>query len=121
MPAIDANGSNELIRFLYEVKKRPPLFLENKSLKELSKIIMGFTFGYNSAFHYDILEYHNMVKDGTNYSRFINYFTHKYNTSGPDYVELIKHCQSEEKAFDLFFEELEAFLIENRVEIPVIM
>ena len=37
-----------------------------------------------------------------------------------DGAELTTYCGSEEKAFDLYFEELEIFLKENNIEIPEI-
>ena len=49
--------------------------------------------------------------------RFQEYFHKKYNTSSIYHTEVLDLCGSEEKAFDLFFEELEWYLLEHGMEI----
>ncbi len=99
-----------------EIKKRPQLFLNEKSLRKLGWVEMGFMFGYNNAFDQSIIEFANETKNSiwTNFSKSL---CKKYGICTPDYSELIAHCGSEEKAFDLFFEELELFLKQNNISI----
>ena len=118
MFAIDKQGCNRLIRFAYEVKKRPPLFLQEKSLKQLSRLLQGFIYGYNSACDYDLDGFYEATKNRNTWVDFQDYFCKKYNTRSICYLEVIALCGSDERAFDLFFEELEIFLKENNVEIP---
>ncbi len=120
MALLNENGSKELIKFLYEIKKRPGLFLNIKSLSNLRWVIMGFTTGYFCAFKHDLTSYCQSTKNNSIWTKFSNHLNEKYNMQNSSYKELIEYSQSEEKAFDLFFEELEAFLIENGVEIPLI-
>lgn len=118
MLAIDENGCKRLIRFMFEIKKRPLLFLKVKSLKQIAWIQQGFIFGYNNACDYDLVEFHNKTKARNLWADFQFYFSEKYHTSSIEHLEVVELCGSEEKAFDLFFEELETFLTERNVEIP---
>lgn len=120
MLAIDENGCKKLIRFLFEIKKRPLLFLKEKSLKQIAWLQQGFIFGYNNACDYGLIEFHNRTKEGNLWADFQFYFSDKYKTSSVEHLEVIALCGSDEKAFDLFFEELELFLKEQNVEIPEI-
>lgn len=47
MLAIDENGCKNLIHFMFEIKKRPLLFLKEKSLKQIAWLQQGFILGYN--------------------------------------------------------------------------
>ncbi len=120
MLAIDETGCKKLIRFMFEIKKRPLLFLKEKSLKQLAWIQQGFIFGYNNACDYGLTEFHNRTKAGNLWADFQFYFSDKYKTSSVEHPEAVMLCGSEEAAFDLFFEELELFLKERSEEIPEI-
>lgn len=115
---LDSEGSMKLIKFLIEIKKRPLLFLGKKSMQRLSYIQMGFIFGYNNARDYDLNTFFEKTKDGNVWTNFQRYLSEKYKISSLDDSELITFCGSDERAFDLFFDELEIFLKENGIEIP---
>ncbi|MBP3609162.1 MAG: hypothetical protein J6J42_02365 [Lachnospiraceae bacterium] len=118
MFAIDKQGCDKLIRFAFGVKKRPLLFLQEKSLTQLTLLLQGFIYGYNNKCAYGLKGFHEATKSGNIWLEFQEYFHKKYNTSSLYHVEVIELCGSEEKAFDLFFEELEWYLTEHGVEIP---
>jgi len=118
MFAIDKQGCSKLIHFAYEVKKRPPLFLQEKSLTQLTLLLQGFIYGYNNACAYDLNEFYEATKDRNTWVDFQDYFCRKYKTRSIYHSEVIELCGSEEAAFDLFFEELEWYLTEHGVEIP---
>lgn len=115
---LDNDGSIKLIKFLFEIKQRPLLYLSEKSIRQLSFIQIGFIFGYNNACNYDLLTFYKKTKDGNTWTRFQKHLSDKYKINSLDDSELISFCNSDEKAFDLFFEELELFLKENEIEIP---
>ncbi len=117
---LDNEGALKLIKFSFEIKKRPLLFLTKKSITELFFVQFGFIFGYNNACNYELREFYEKTKNGNAWVDFNNYMFKKYNIHSKDGSELIAYCKSEEKAFDLFFEELEIFLKENNIEIPEI-
>ena len=52
-----------------------------------------------------MVEFHNKTKEGNLWADFQFYFSEKYHTSSIEHLEAIELCGSEEKAFDLFFEE----------------
>ena len=56
---LDNEGAIKLIRFLYDIKKRPQLFLEQKSYTQLYYAILGFITGYFYASGYSAIEYLN--------------------------------------------------------------
>jgi len=117
MLEIEQQGCDKLIRIAFEIKKRPPLFLREKSLTKMLLMLQGFIYGYN--------EYDDRLKEGRTkkeniWSDFQSYFGEKYKTTTVYHPEFIEWCGSEEKAFDLFFEELESYLKEHNVEIPEI-
>ncbi len=120
MFAIDKQGCNKLIRFAFEVKKRPPLFLQEKSLKQLSLLLQGFIYGYNNACDYNLVEFYEATKDRNTWLDFQDFFCEKYKSRSIYHLEVIELCGSDEKAFDLFFEELETYLKEHNIPIPVI-
>ena len=115
---LPSDGARKLIQFLFEIKKRPFLYLEKKSLRQLSAIQIGFIFGYNNICEYDIHEFYEKTKHGNIWTQFQQYLSEKYNICSMDDSELIYICKSDEKAFDLFFEELETFLKDKNIEIP---
>ena len=117
---LDNDGALKLIIFLFEIKKRPLLFLKKKSMTQLSFIQIGFVFGYNNAKDYGLIEFYEKTKSGNIWSEFQIYLSNKYDIHSLDDSELVSFCKSDEKAFDLFFEELEIFLKENNIEIPEI-
>lgn len=119
MLAIDKQGCEKLIQFVFEVKKQPFLFLQKKSLMQLAVLTQGFICGYNSACAYGLKKFFEVTKCGNTWINFQNYFGEKYNTSFIYHSEVTELCGSEEKAFDLFFEELESYLKEHNVEIPI--
>jgi hypothetical protein len=91
-----------------------------KFIIELFLVQFGFTIGYNNTYNYELKEIYEKAKSGNVWADFNYYICEKYNIRSKDGVELIDYCQSEEKAFDLYFEELEIFLKENNIEIPEI-
>ena len=118
MLAIDKQGCDKLIQFVFELKKQPVSFLQKKSLIQLMVLTQGFICGYNSACDYGFRKFHEVTKDGNVWTKFQAYFGEKYNTSFLYHSEVTELCGSEEKAFDLFFKELEFYLTEHGVEIP---
>ena len=113
-------GALKLIRFMFEVKKRPSLFLSKKSITELEYVQIGFVLGYNNALDYNIDDYAYSIKKGNIWISFCDYLSDKYDISGSNYRHLLSLSYSEADAFDLFFDELEAYLNANGIEIPEI-
>ena len=120
MFAIDKEGCEKLIRFAFEVKKQPLLYLREKSLRKLLLLLQGFVYGYNNACAYGLKKFYETTKDGNVWLDFHECFVEKYKISSNAYVEVIEICGSDEKAFDLLFEELESYLREHDMEIPAI-
>lgn len=123
MFALDKQGCGKLLRIAFEVKKRPPLFFKEKSFTKLMLLLQGFVYGYNYYEHNkeEICELVTSCEGAGSenmWTEFQEYFHKKYNTSSLYHAEVIELCGSEEKAFDLFFEELEWYLTEHGVEIP---
>lgn len=123
MFAIDRKGRHELLRIAFEIKKRPQLFFREKSFTKLIMYLYGFIYGYNNCEQNkedacNLVDSHEGTGSETIWAEFQEYFKKKYNTSSIYHVEVIELCGSEEKAFDLFFEELEWYLKEHGIEIP---
>ena len=116
--AINNEGSLKLIQFLLGVKKRPQLFLNKKSLKRLGWVEMGFMFGDNNLNSSSDLNFFANECKNSIWNDFSSYICQRYNITTPNYTELVNYCQSDEKAFDLFFEELEMFLKKHNIDIP---
>ena len=93
-----------LFDFLHKVKKKPHLYLENKkNLSELYYLMEGFSIAYI---------YIGCERASGIIPNFDEWIHKKYNNKSVCSWKnvLLKKSKSEEKAFDLFFEELEAFL-----------
>ena len=118
MLAIDKQGCEKLIQFVFEVKKQPFLFLQKKSLMQLAVLTQGFILGYNNACAYGLKKFLEVTKEGNPWGDFQVFFMEKYNTSFIYHSEVTELCGSEEKAFDLFFEELECYLKEHKKDVP---
>lgn len=118
MFAIDEMGCKKLIYFAFGIKKRTALFLKQKSLKQFEIMMQGFIYGYNNACDYSLTEFYENTKSGNIWGEFHSYFINKYNISSMECLEVTEFCGSEEKAFDLFFEEFERYLLEHGEEIP---
>ena len=95
---------------IFMIKKKPCMFLNQKSISKLKCFLDGFAAGYSFPNVNSFLP------------TFQEYIEAKYKcvlTISWSKI-LISQTENEEKAFDLFFEELEAFLKENNIEIPEI-
>lgn len=102
---------DNIICLLMMIKLRPGLYIGTKSLVRLCSFIDGYKFA--------------MICDNKKYKinqyyEFNEWLAQKYHIRESilwdDY--LIRFVQNESEAFDLFYEELEAFLKENNIEIP---
>lgn len=101
---------NILLKVVFKVKNKPYSYLGAKSVSRLRCFLDGFAYGYSYP--------------GTSnlFSGFQEYIEAKYSC-----VEciswnniLLDYAGDEERALNLFFEELEIFLKENNIEIPEI-
>ncbi len=108
------NIDNKLIYWLFVLKKRTGLFIWKKSIVGLGDFISGFCFGVDC------------IEKSSEYC-FLNslnlYIKEKYRISDSNsiYIRLLNLAnENEERAFDLFFEELEAYLNASGIEIPEI-
>ena len=107
------NIEKDYLKLLFTIKKRTLLFLSSKSILNLGDFINGFWFG----FEYSDKKAKSIIIP------FSSYVKRKYDVPETKNVYgclLILSNSDEEKAFDLFFEELETFLKENNIEIPEI-
>lgn len=103
---------NNLVDLLSDIKKKPCLYLENKkSLSELYYLMSGFAIAYV----YEEYQRYPGIIPG-----FDTWIHQKYNDNSVRSWKdvLLLNSNTEEQAFDLFFEELEAFLKENDIKIP---
>lgn len=95
----------DVISVLYMIRKRPPLYLGDKSVTKLKIFLDGFSIGYSYP------ELHSFFQG------FPEYISDKYNCresiSWSD-ILLINANGDEEKAFDNFFTEWDIFLKENQ-------
>lgn len=107
--------SDKLFRLFSNIKKRPYLYINSKTMTALAAMELGFQLGYN--------ECSKEIGKKNSYSEsdwmdFLSYLREKYYYDCPWFECLIKECESEEKAYELFFEEMENFLKENNIEVP---
>ena len=103
----------KIIELLLTIKSIPGLYIGTKSITRLKSFIDGYRF---------IMDSENREYGVNIYYDFNEWMAHKYFIREPILWDtfLLGLVNSEEKAFDLFFEELEAFLKENNLEIPKI-
>lgn len=102
-----------LIRLLFLIKKRPPLYLTCKSILSLSDFYGGFIEAVMAFMPEDrcgmiISEFGLFIRDKHPELDYMGLFHILYEVSEHD----------EAKAFDLFFEEFESFLTGKGIEIP---
>lgn len=117
---LENKGAEELIRFLFEIKKRTLLLLSEKSYTQLHCITLGFIFGYNNAVNDSVAEHLDKVRKNNTWTNFRNYFGAKYNVPLSDVRKMVEYFGGEEEAFYAFFEGLENFLKENNIGVPEI-
>ncbi|MBP3609164.1 MAG: hypothetical protein J6J42_02375 [Lachnospiraceae bacterium] len=115
---IAIRGRDKLLQFALEIKKQPYLFLREKSLTQLAVLTQGFVLGYNNACADELQRFSEATKERNIWGEFHEFFIKKYNIPSIYHLEKIELCGSEERAFDLFFEELEYYLKEHKEDIP---
>ena len=103
----------KLIRLLFLIKKRPPLYLTRRSILGLSDFYGGFIEAVMEFTPEDrcgmiISEFGLFIRDKHPELEFLDLFNILYEVSEYD----------EAKAFDLFFDEFESFLTGKNIKIP---
>jgi len=96
---------DKLLSTLQKIKKRPELYLSNKSLKLLSEFISG----------YEICQEDYQIETNNIFLGFDEYIHERYKIfTTHNAMQIISFFSiSEEKAFDKFYELLEKFLEEH--------
>lgn len=95
------------MRVLEEIRKRPGLYLGKKSLYLLKAYINGYTYGINE---------YNEEKTYNYFLDFQSYVENRLSISKTPYGwdRIINSlCESEEEAFDKFFELYDEFMLER--------
>lgn len=99
----------KLIKLLFLVKKRQPLYLSRKSIFNLGDFIEGFSLGVTEENYTPIVkEFRSFVVKKHPQLEYLDTFNILF--------EVANH--NEAQAFDLFFVEFEKFLTESGIEIP---
>lgn len=100
----------DILNIIFKIKERPQVYLGNKSIIRLKCFLDGFKIAY---------DFPNV---SVAFPEFYPYISKKYNCikSYSWCTILYLEANNDEKAFDLFFDELENFLKENNIEIPEI-
>ncbi len=94
---------DDILNLIKMVKLKPGLYVGRKSLVKLRSFLDGYVFA---------MRYNNIKYNSVQYNMFNDWIASKYNIRTSELWDtyLPRITNNEEKAFDLFFEELEEFL-----------
>ena len=104
--------SENIISILLNIKKRPKMYIRKPCMSYLSALHLGFFLGCCNNEKKLSIE-----KTDSIFDEFIDELCKKYSINSPWYNELIDYCNSDEKAYELFMEELESYLKVNHIDI----
>ncbi len=93
---------NKVIDLLLKIKERPGMYLGTKSLSNLRLFMEGYIYAMDSE-----TELKNI---GYIYYKFNEWLNKKYNITSPIFWEMSLTNVSDSDAFDMFYEELTAYL-----------
>ena len=98
---------DKILNLLYRIKEKPGLFLGEKTLDGLSETLSGYILG---IYECDCGDFHSFPND------FLSFVQKTYNeySCAYNWDSIIRmNCNSDEEAFDKFYELLEVFLNET--------
>ena len=97
------SDSQRFILILARIKKRPRMYIEKACMSNLSAFYLGFLLGCDSNGE-------SPEEEETEFDSFIDALCVKHSINSPWHDSLIKYCNSDEKAYELFMNEFELFL-----------
>jgi len=101
------NFNEDIVKLLFRLKERPICYLGAKSITRLHLFLDGFCWGYN---------YPSITPFFPDFQKKIE-LKYKWELNDSWFSILLKVTNDEEKAFDLFYEELQIYLKENNDDI----
>lgn len=100
--------SDRQFRIFRNIHKTPKMYMQNPSMSALSAFELGFHFGWGVG--------REKNEASSLFDVFLDELCEKYSISSPWYSELIDRCGSDERAFEVFMEEMEAFAEEHGIK-----
>jgi len=97
------SDSQRFILILTRIKKRPQMYIEKACMSNLSAFHLGFLLGCASNGE-------PSEEEDTEFDSFIDALCKKHSINSPWHDSLIRYCNSDEKAYELFMNEFELFL-----------